>query len=192
MIEYVLSTVSHTASYLRLWALSLAHGELAEVFFTYLILVLGKLIPVLGLALGVAGWIGTTVAILMAMEGLSAFLHALRLHWVEFQDKFYRADGIPFLPFSFDDVRAEMEESVMGDEEVMEEAKKRLRSLNSSTVISKVRSNDGEKMSNTSNESENMTAPSLPSNSSSSSSSSVVATVETSDEPTRNSEIVEQ
>jgi len=116
-IEFVLGAVSNTASYLRLWALSLAHNQLSVVFWTKVMVDMGltpcadpdtpRLVCYAALILASAVWFAMTVVVLMCMESLSAFLHALRLHWVEFQNKFYKGDGRPFRPFSFEAILAE-------------------------------------------------------------------------------------
>ncbi|GAA0145534.1 ATP synthase [Lithospermum erythrorhizon] len=100
-IEFVLGAVSNTASYLRLWALSLAHSELSSVFYDKVLLLAWGYNNVVILIIGVIVFVSATVGVLLVMETLSAFLHALRLHWVEFQNKFYEGDGYKFAPFSF-------------------------------------------------------------------------------------------
>jgi len=99
-IEFVLGMVSNTASYLRLWALSLAHSELATVFWDKAMLSTLS-INWFAAFIGFGVFAGVTFGVLLMMDVLECFLHALRLHWVEFQNKFYKADGVRFSPYSF-------------------------------------------------------------------------------------------
>lgn len=43
-----------------------------------------------------------TLGVLIMMDAMECFLHTLRLHWVEFQNKFYKGDGKAFKPFDLD------------------------------------------------------------------------------------------
>lgn len=109
-IEFVLGAVSNTASYLRLWALSLAHSQLAEVFLTFVLSIKWKAddgpntsvvsVTIFTFLLWFM-YMAVTWGVLMLMDVLECFLHTLRLHWVEFQNKFYKGTGYLYEPFTF-------------------------------------------------------------------------------------------
>jgi V-type H+-transporting ATPase subunit a len=107
--EFSLGVISNTASYLRLWALSLAHSELSSVALEYFVrsnLTSGApFFLVLGM-----GWVilaSFTFGILLVMDSMECMLHTLRLHWVEFQNKFYKGEGRVFTPYNFTKINKE-------------------------------------------------------------------------------------
>ncbi|CAG9331985.1 unnamed protein product [Blepharisma stoltei] len=100
-IETTVGVVSNSASYLRLWALSLAHFELSKTFLTMCVFDPIKVGDPFLVAIGFFAFVLATFIVLLMMASIECFLHTLRLHWVEFQNKFYAGEGIKFVPFSF-------------------------------------------------------------------------------------------
>jgi len=119
-MESAIGMISHTVSYARIFALNTVHVILSGVFISLLPAIIEIPIPPLTLfdieivpeyfmhdghhvtphipLLGAL--VGTFIVGLL--EGLLAFMHTLRLHYVEWFSKFYHGGGSPFTPFSFE------------------------------------------------------------------------------------------
>jgi len=96
VIETLLSMLSNTISFLRVGAFALNHAGLYIAFAT----LAGMMNTSWGnLAVLILGNI-----VIIALEGLIVFIQALRLEYYELFTKYYRGDGIEYIPVQIKDV----------------------------------------------------------------------------------------
>lgn len=65
--------------------------ESSNMFMSFIVIVFGFVI-----------FYFITLSVIMIMDFMECMLHGLRLHWVEFQNKFFKGGGKKFVPFSYD------------------------------------------------------------------------------------------
>lgn len=59
---------------------------------------------IIGMIIGFYVFMGATFGVLNGMSFLECCLHTLRLHWVEFQNKFYKGGGVAYEPVKIEKV----------------------------------------------------------------------------------------
>uniref|UniRef100_A0A7C3FAG8 A-type ATP synthase subunit I n=1 Tax=Candidatus Methanomethylicus mesodigestus TaxID=1867258 RepID=A0A7C3FAG8_9CREN len=95
LFESMISFTSNTVSYLRIFAMVIAHIELTAIFYT-----LGSMVGG-----GPTGMIFSGILIVMGnlfvvlLEGILVLAQDLRLHFYEWFSKFYQDGGVRFSPF---------------------------------------------------------------------------------------------
>ena len=96
--ENLLSSLSHTISYVRILAMKL----IEDVFFHLFLGVLVFFMAWGSIAGAAIGWIlfaALVTVLIMILETAFVFMQSLRLHWVEWFLKFFDGSGIAFKPY---------------------------------------------------------------------------------------------
>ena len=96
--ENLLSSLSHTISYVRILAMKLIEDVFFHLFLGVLIFFLAwGNIP--GAALGWILFAALVTVLIMILETAFVFMQSLRLHWVEWFLKFFEGSGTAFKPY---------------------------------------------------------------------------------------------
>lgn len=96
--ENLLSSLSHTISYVRILAMKLIDDVFLRLFLGVLLffMALGN---VAGTVLGYVLFSALTIVLILILETAFVFMQSLRLHWVEWFMKFYGGSGTAFKPY---------------------------------------------------------------------------------------------
>ena len=96
--ENLLSSLSHTISYVRILAMKLIEDVFFHLFLGVLVFFLAWG-SIAGPALGWILYAALVTVLIMILETAFVFMQSLRLHWVEWFLKFFEGTGIAFKPY---------------------------------------------------------------------------------------------
>ena len=96
--ENLLSSLSHTISYVRILAMKLIDDVFLRLFLGVLLFFMawGN---IAGTVLGYVLFAALTIVLILILETAFVFMQSLRLHWVEWFMKFYGGSGTAFKPY---------------------------------------------------------------------------------------------
>jgi V/A-type H+-transporting ATPase subunit I len=105
--ESLLSSLSHTISYVRILAMKLIDDVFLRLFLGVLVFFMawGN---VAGTAIGYILFAALTIVLILILETAFVFMQSLRLHWVEWFMKFYGGSGTAFKPYGIERTRTKV------------------------------------------------------------------------------------